>query len=97
VGKCPAYPVQIDENRDIVKISEGNQGRSLRACAFCVFGRNRMAGSGNFVTYKRRGERLELIFMMRAVELGFNVSKPWGDSSRHDASVEDKGGGGGCK
>ncbi len=29
--------------------------------------------------------------MMRAAELKFNVSKPWGDSSRYDVSVEDGG------
>jgi hypothetical protein len=36
-------------------------------------------------------EWVELIFMMRAAELEFNVSKPWGDSSRYDVSVEDGG------
>lgn len=29
--------------------------------------------------------------MMRAAQLGFNVSKPGGDSSRYDVSVEDEG------
>ena len=29
--------------------------------------------------------------MMRAAERGFNVSKPWGDSSRYDVSVEHEG------
>jgi PD-(D/E)XK endonuclease len=50
-----------------------------------------MRKKGNFATYKRRGEWVELIFMMRAAELEFNVSKPWGDSSRYDVSVEDAG------
>lgn len=50
-----------------------------------------MKEKGKFATYKRRGEWVELIFMMRAAELGFNVSKPWGDSSRYDVSVEDEG------
>jgi hypothetical protein len=50
-----------------------------------------MGEKGNFATYKRRGEWVELIFMMRAAELEFNVSKPWGDSSRYDVSVEDGG------
>ena len=47
--------------------------------------------------YKRRGEWVELIFMMRAAELEFNVSKPWGDSSRYDVSVEDGDGFGECR
>ena len=50
-----------------------------------------MGKQGRFATYKRRGEWVELIFMMRAAELEFNVSKPWGDSSRYDVSVEDEG------
>ena len=50
-----------------------------------------MGKKGNFATYKRRGEWVELIFMTRAAELEFNVSKPWGDSSRYDVSVEDAG------
>ncbi len=37
---------------------------------------------------KHRGEWTELIFMSRATERGFNVSKPWGDSSRYDCAVE---------
>jgi len=37
---------------------------------------------------KHRGEWTELVFMSRATERGFNVSKPWGDSSRYDCSVE---------
>jgi hypothetical protein len=44
-----------------------------------------------FKTYKRRGEWVELLFMARAAQRGFNVSKPWGDSSRYDVSVEDEG------
>jgi hypothetical protein len=50
-----------------------------------------MGKKKSFSTYKRRGEWVELIFMMRAAELEFNVSKPWGDSSRYDVSVEDGG------
>ena len=37
---------------------------------------------------KHRGEWTELVFMTRIAERGFNVSKPWGDSSRYDCSVE---------
>ncbi len=40
---------------------------------------------------KHRGEWAELNFMTRAAERGFNVSKPWGDSSRYDVAVEHDG------
>lgn len=46
---------------------------------------------GEFATYKRRGEWVELLFMARAAEQGFNVSKPWGDSARYDVSAELRG------
>ncbi len=41
---------------------------------------------------KKRGEWVELKFMVKAAEYGFGVSKPWGDSSRYDLGVEDGGG-----
>lgn len=40
---------------------------------------------------KHRGEWTELVFMTRVAERGFNVSKPWGDSSRYDCAVERHG------
>jgi hypothetical protein len=40
---------------------------------------------------KHRGEWTELIFMSRVTERGFNVSKPWGDSTRYDVAVERHG------
>ena len=40
---------------------------------------------------KHRGEWTELVFMSRVTERGFNVSKPWGDSSRYDVAVERRG------
>jgi hypothetical protein len=33
---------------------------------------------------KRKGEVAEAAFLARATELGFEVAKPWGDSSRFD-------------
>jgi hypothetical protein len=33
---------------------------------------------------KRRGERAELAFMLKATSLGFGIAKPWGDSERYD-------------
>jgi hypothetical protein len=50
-----------------------------------------MASPGIFKTYKQRGEWVELLFMTRAAERGFSVSKPWGDSNRYDVSVEIEG------
>ena len=41
-----------------------------------------------FKTYKERGEWVELTFMAKAVEMGFKVSKPWGDSVAYDVGVE---------
>ena len=36
------------------------------------------------LTTKRRGELAELAFILKAVSLGFAVSKPYGDSERYD-------------
>lgn len=40
---------------------------------------------------KTRGEWAELRFMTRATELGFRVSKPWGDSSPYDLVTDHRG------
>jgi len=40
---------------------------------------------------KLRGEWAELQFMLRAIELGLKVSKPWGEATHYDCVVEDKG------
>lgn len=50
-----------------------------------------MTSPGIFKTYKQRGEWVELLFMTRAAGRGFSVSKPWGDSTRYDVSVESEG------
>lgn len=50
-----------------------------------------MASKGKFKTYKLRGEWIELLFMTYAAERGFSVSRPWGDSTRYDISVEHEG------
>jgi hypothetical protein len=44
-----------------------------------------------FRTWKHRGEWAELAFMAEAASRGFNVAKPWGDSSRYDVAVENHG------
>ncbi len=35
-------------------------------------------------TRKRKGEIAELVFMFKAISLGFGVARPWGDSGRYD-------------
>ncbi len=50
-----------------------------------------MTSPGIFQTYKQRGEWVELLFMTRAAGHRFNVSKPWGDSTRYEVSVENEG------
>lgn len=40
------------------------------------------------LTTKRRGELAELAFTLRAYQLGFGVSKPYGDSERYDTIVD---------
>jgi len=40
---------------------------------------------------KKRGEWVESVFMVRAGELGFAVSKPWGDSRSYDFVVGQPG------
>ena len=47
-----------------------------------------MAKCRGFRTFKERGEWVELVFMARAVRLGFKITKPWGDSSPYDVGVE---------
>jgi hypothetical protein len=62
--------------------------------AFLFWAENRVPGSRVvdkcklFKTFKERGEWVELRFMTKAVEQGFKVSKPWGDSSSYDVGVE---------
>lgn len=50
--------------------------------------RRRMSKCKGFKTFKERGEWVELVFMARAVRLGFKITKPWGDSSSYDVGVE---------
>jgi hypothetical protein len=40
---------------------------------------------------KARGEWAELRFMIRATELGFRVTKPWGDMAPFDLALEHRG------
>ena len=40
---------------------------------------------------KVRGEWVELWFMLRAIELGLHLNKPWGEVRPYDFAVEDRG------
>ena len=51
-----------------------------------------MHSSGMSIRHaKQRGEWAELRFITRALELGFRVTKPWGDSSPYDVATEHRG------
>ena len=41
-----------------------------------------------FRTFKERGEWVELRFMTQAIEHGYKVSKPWGETNAYDIGVE---------
>ena len=41
----------------------------------------------NRTTAKRKGEVAEAAFLSKAIDLGFDVAKPWGDSSQFDFIV----------
>jgi len=41
-----------------------------------------------FKNAKKRGEWAELVFASRAIELGLDLAKPWGDSSGYDFTVD---------
>ena len=47
-----------------------------------------MPDTNVFETFKSRGEWAELRFMTAALEHGYNVSKPWGDSGSYDVGVQ---------
>ena len=40
---------------------------------------------------KRRGEWAELRFMQRAIEQGFRVTKPWGETAPYDVATDHHG------
>src|SRR5437868_2699319 len=40
---------------------------------------------------KRKGEYVEALFLSRAIALGYNVCKPWGDSTPYDFILERDG------
>ena len=50
-----------------------------------------MTSERRFKTCKLQGEWAELLFMTRATERGFSVSKPWGESQAYDVTVESGG------
>src|SRR5580693_1153217 len=51
----------------------------------------KMTSERRFKTCKLQGEWAELLFMARAAERGFSVSKPWGESQAYDVTVESGG------
>ena len=51
-----------------------------------------MKRSGQFSTFKQRGEWVELLFMAAAASHGYHILKPWGDSLAYDVGIEHDGG-----
>jgi hypothetical protein len=51
-----------------------------------------MKRSGQFSTFKQRGEWVELLFMAAAASHGYHILKPWGDSLAYDVGIEHAGG-----
>jgi hypothetical protein len=49
--------------------------------------KNRMAGM-TIRNCKKRGEWVELVFAVRAMELGLALARPWGESSGYDFTVD---------
>jgi len=46
----------------------------------------------HFISYKQRGEWVELLFMAQAAMHGYHVLKPSGDSLPYDVGIEQRGG-----
>jgi hypothetical protein len=50
----------------------------------------KMSKCRGFKTFKERGEWVELVFMARAVRLGFRITKPWGDSAAYGVEAGER-------
>ena len=50
--------------------------------------KNRLAGMKIITNCKKRGEWVELVFAVRAMELGLLLARPWGESSGYDFTVD---------
>ena len=50
--------------------------------------KNRFAGTRIIKNCKKRGEWVELVFAVRAMELGLLLARPWGESSGYDFTVD---------
>jgi hypothetical protein len=50
--------------------------------------KNRWAGMKIIKNCKKRGEWVELVFAVRAMELGLSLARPWGESSGYDFTVD---------
>jgi hypothetical protein len=50
--------------------------------------KNRFAGTRIIKNCKKRGEWVELVFAVRAMELGLRLARPWGESSGYDFTVD---------
>jgi len=82
--------------------SKGEICAQASGCAFLFMRKNfgvstnlnfaqRRPASGMAKYSKRKGEMAELIFVIKAVSMGFSVSKPFGDSDPYDLVAESHG------
>lgn len=61
-------------------------------CAFFISGGIHLKSAGMRIRKpKERGEWAELLFMAKAAELGFKLSKPWGESAPYDVAIDLRG------
>jgi len=70
--------------------------RGRKACAFLFMAKKENEASpnvyrgpkGNTITRKQQGEIIEVAFLHKAIELGFSVTKPYGDCEAYDFVVD---------
>ena len=80
-GPGPAHSTLMTENSDdstsLHLSQQSAQQLAHRESALCMAKYS-----------KRKGEMAELLFALKAISMGFSVSKPFGDSDPYDLVVE---------
>ena len=83
-GPGPAHSTLMTENSDdstsLHLSQQSAQQLAHRESALCMAKYS-----------KRKGEMAELVFALKAISMGFSVSKPFGDSDPYDLVVESHG------
>jgi hypothetical protein len=87
-GPGPAHSTLMTENSDdsiILHLSQQSAQHSAQHSA------QRQSALCMAKYSKRKGEMAELVFALKAISMGFSVSKPFGDSDPYDLVVESHG------